>query len=388
MDTIRIVIISDENFARHAGVMFVSLLENKKSIDPIVFYVLGDNLSCKSRINLEQIVKQYGAKIYFYDVNTEKIRSFPTTHHFNHTTYMRLLMAEILPAELEKVIFLDLDIIVLKDITQLWNINLANYHIGAVEDLGIIQPEIMGNISFQTHLSNLGMSSEAYYFNAGVILIDLVKWRQDNIGLKAMEFIEANPEKIIWVDQDALNAVLCGKVYQIKHEWNVFDHFINSYYQENNAEIPARFIESLKNPAIVHFTGSYKPKPWDHLIYPDSYAKDYYKYLAMTPWKNRFDLDTFEKRPLFLFGSGKCGRESLGFFKAHNCKVEGFLDNNPAKQGQYLDKAKIYPPEYFFYYKAAENKPFIIITSVYVREIRTQLEEMGLVYEKDFIDVP
>jgi lipopolysaccharide biosynthesis glycosyltransferase len=388
MDTINIVVIPDENFARHAGVMFVSVLENKKSNNPVAFHVLGDNLSVKSRANLEQTVKKYGAEIYFYDVDTERIRRLPTIRHFNHATYMRLMLAEILPAELKKVLYLDVDMVVLQDITELWNIDISNYHIGAAEDLGMLQPEATEGIGLQTHFFNLGMPAESYYFNAGVILIDLVKWRQDNIGIKALELIETNPDKIIWLDQDALNSVLCGKVCPINREWNVFEFFRTRYYQGSEAKIPVRFIASFKNPAIVHFTGIYKPKPWDYLIYPDSYAKYYYKYLELTPWQSRLSKDSLKKRSIFLFGAGTCGKESLEFFKSIDCKVEAFLDNNSSKHGQYLDQVKIYPPEYFFNYAESENKPFIIITSLHVRTIRTQLEEMGLVYEEDFIDVP
>ena len=114
--------------------------------------------------------------------------------------------------------------------------------------------------------------------------MNLKKWRQDGeIIDKAIEFKIENPDTHC-NDQDALNANLWGKWFSLHPRWNVQTYTFRMCYESQlRRKLPKEFIEAVKNPAIVHYTTN--TKPW-HYECRVPYVEEYYKYLAMTPWKN------------------------------------------------------------------------------------------------------
>jgi len=248
---IRIVTVTNDIYAKHLAVMLKSLLKNKKSINPIKIYVINSNISDSNIALLKKTVKKYGAKIKFKNIDTSLYSGFSTLEYITLETYYRLSIPDLFEDRIDKVIYLDSDIILNKDISKLWNIDVSEYYLGAVEDSWVRN----------SRNSDLGMPENSKYFNAGVLLINLKKWREHDIKNQVIDYINTNPSTIKFCDQDALNAVLHDKWLYLDTKWNY-----QTYHYMTNPN-------SGTDPAIIHYTGGGKPWNSNHPL-----KKYYYKY--------------------------------------------------------------------------------------------------------------
>jgi lipopolysaccharide biosynthesis glycosyltransferase len=276
MDTIHIILCIDEKYAQHAGVTIASILHNKSSRNPIIFHIVNDGLPPKEYHTLKQICDNYGAAIISHSVNSTGFSKLPVGHHISKATYYRLIITEILPSSIEKALYLDVDLIVRSDISDLWNTDISAHYAAAILDIGI---EEKGAFLRQI----LGMPPQEPYFNAGVLLMNVTKWRTESISTKVISFIADNAKDILYADQDGLNAILWGKWLPVHPKWNVYRVAFRKYYKWNEKrKLSNDLLQAVRNPCIVHFTGPLKP--WhDSCLMP--YVSEYYFYLAMTPWK-------------------------------------------------------------------------------------------------------
>ena len=275
MDTIHVALCIDEHYTQHAGVTIASILYNKKSRNPVVFHIINDDISPEGYDKLKQIVDKYGETIFSHTVDSSEFDKLPVSNHLSKAAYYRLIITEILPPAIGKVLYLDVDLIVRDDITELWNTDISTEYAAAVQDLGI---ESKGIYLRKT----LNMPEKEPYFNSGVLLINLNKWRDDSIGSKVLNFIKDNTSKVIYPDQDGLNATLVGHWVSLHPKWNVYRVVFRKYYKwKERKKLSTTFLQAAKRPSIVHFTGPLKP--WhDSCLMP--YVKEYYFYLAITPW--------------------------------------------------------------------------------------------------------
>ena len=158
-------------------------------------------------------------------------------------TFARFLLAELLPREATRVLYLDSDLLVLGDLGALWTSSLEGNCAGAVLDYGL-DPLLQ-----RQDPKCAGMPAVNRYFNAGVLLIDLDLWRQEQIGERAAQYLAEHPDSP-YADQDALNVVLDGAWASLAEEWNFQRHLETSV---------VRMKPELR-PAIVHFIT--EAKPW------------------------------------------------------------------------------------------------------------------------------
>jgi len=257
-ETIRIVLAADDNYAQHLGVAMISILENHKNNQKIEFFILDNNIG---NINLEKI-KQIGATykvdLFFYKISEGLFGGYPEANRLSKVTYSRMFIPELLPISIKKVLYLDVDLVALEDISVLYNTDLKNFSVGAVRD--VMSKEIL-RIYFDREVSD--------YFNAGVLLIDLEKWRQKKITEKSLEFARLNRGKIIRADQDILNCLF-------KNDWLPLEKKFNIDLKRGKLNL-----EPEKNTVILHYSD--KVKPWQYIFYGKS-QKYYWQYLKKTPW--------------------------------------------------------------------------------------------------------
>lgn len=253
METIHIVTAANDKYARPLAVMLTSLLENKKSKNPLIVYVIERNLSAINKRLLIHSVSRYRTRIIFLTINESLYQNFKVSSYFTKEMYYRISIPSLLNQSVQKAIYLDCDTIVKDDITKLWNININKYEVGAVQDIG--------NVTWKKELS---IPERAGYFNSGVLLMNLKKWRINGTSKKVQQYIKMHSAKLRLMDQDALNAVLYGKWLRLHPRWNFQIH---------------RRTHKNFNPAIIHYTGIYKP--WNS---NPRYKKEYDKYSRMTPW--------------------------------------------------------------------------------------------------------
>ncbi len=265
---INIVCVTDNNYAQHLGVMLCSIFEHQKCDNELNIYVIDGGISEKNKSRLEDIGKRHNATITFLEIDKTIYKNFKISYHINHTVYYRISIPEILDSSIKKVIYLDCDLIIKEDISKLWYTDISEYFIAAVE-----------NPKFNRHV-NLKIPVNSKYFNTGVMLINLEKWRQYNISIQVIEFIKNNLEKIVLWDQDGLNAILYNKWKELHPKWNqqtiMFELAASKTFRNEE------FYETIKNPSIIHYTTS--SKPW-HYMNEHPLKSEYYKYIRKTPWK-------------------------------------------------------------------------------------------------------
>jgi lipopolysaccharide biosynthesis glycosyltransferase len=284
-ENINIVVVSDDNYAQHLGVMLFSLLDNSKYNNLKNIYIIDDNISQINKTKLRNTVQQFGAKIIFKQINNEKYKNFKVSNHISLATYYRISIPEIVDSSIKKVIYLDCDLIVKNDICELWQTDISDYCIGAVE------------IPKSDRPFHLGLPLDSGYFNSGVMVINLEKWRKDNISDKVVDYLKENKEKILLWDQDGLNAILFYKWQQVHPKWNLQTKFFKINYDKMNLK-DQEYLESIENPSIIHYTGS--SKPWQYLN-KHPLKNEYYKYLKKTYWKKYNPEDKNLKNVIKIF---------------------------------------------------------------------------------------
>jgi lipopolysaccharide biosynthesis glycosyltransferase len=245
----------DERYLPHAGTMLCSLLEHNSVFRIHLCY---SSIPAPELAKLKSLVGEYGAQIAFYKMIPRQFRDLRVDKHASTAVYYRLLAPRILSPELNKVLYLDCDLIVRRSLTELWNTNLANHALAAVTDY---------SEDAQAH----GLPMGAKYFNSGVLLMNLEFWRQKNVPEQTIAFIANNPEKVPLWDQDALNAILVNEWIELPACWNA----------QNEAHW-LRTSEHTMDPAIVHFITAHKPWHWSNR---HPFKPEYHKYRLKTPWR-------------------------------------------------------------------------------------------------------
>lgn len=275
-----IVCSTDNNYIMPTGVMMCSLLENNKD-EIIVFHVLGSDLSEKSKGSLRRIVEKYGKEIHFYTVNEDDFKDFPINqkgqsgHIHSLATYYRLLMGNILPQSVKKVIYLDGDIIVRHSLRELWNTNIDDVAIGGAPDVCY---------SSMVHYNRLKYSPSLGYFNAGVLLINLEYWRRNDVIKTFFDIVQRMAKQLASHDQDILNYAFRNNKIHLPIKYNLQNVFLyQPKYFSLTWELEAELQEAIKDPVIIHYI--YIDKPWYKECH-HPYKGEFFKYRALTQWKN------------------------------------------------------------------------------------------------------
>ena len=273
----------DGNYVQHCAVTLVSIFENNRE-SKFCIHIVATGLTKDDENILSSLATKYGNTVSFYAPDEKLLEGFAIkkfSKRISMATYYRCILADLLPTTIDKLIYLDCDIVILGDIRQFWNIPLEGIGVAAVEDIGCNEPQ---------RYQILQYPQEDSYFNAGVLLINLDYWRKHNITKACIDYYQKYPERILFNDQDLLNSVLHKDKILIDLCWNVQDGFYRTP-KVVSKEWKYKFVEVLKNPIILHYTNR---KPWDY----DSQhplKDEYFKYLALTPWKDNIQL----KNPLY-----------------------------------------------------------------------------------------
>lgn len=268
MSSIYVAIAIDKNYVQHAGVMLCSLFKNNPD-SRFRVYLFCRGIEETALGLLVSLVEEYQSTLEVVEVGDPSVR-FKVDGHITEASYFRLFIPTLVAAHVRKIIYLDVDIIVRGSILPLWNTDIKHHYLGAVE-----------NVTPREKIVLQGRG-KYHYFNAGVLLINLEKWRKNQIMEQSFAFMKQHPDKIVFHDQDVLNAVLYGKWLPLHPKYNMqgalfMDEF--SFFRGD----PPQLKEAINDPIIIHY--STPLKPWHYLSF-HPYTREYYKYLADTPWKN------------------------------------------------------------------------------------------------------
>lgn len=280
-----IVYASDNRFAEVLGISLMSLFECSKEFPEIIVYILDSDISINNKRKIELVCKKYQRSnpIFVQAKNINKELGINVSvDRGSLSQYARLFISSILPDDIERVLYLDCDILFRKSVDELWNIDLQGKTIGALMD------------AFSKYYRmNIGLLPEDLMFNSGVMLIDLKRWKYNEIEKKILTFIRKKNGRIQQGDQGALNAVLSKDTLCIEPRFNSVTIFYDFTYEEMMTyRQPPEFYsksvirEAVLYPVIVHFTTSiFSRRPWVIGCH-HPYVHEWLEYKEESPWKN------------------------------------------------------------------------------------------------------
>ncbi len=265
----------DDNFVPQLAANICSACENHAQVGDIVFHIFSKGISASNQESLRGFVRSHGQGIAFYDISgfMDKIGFKFDTAGWNEIVLARLLMAEFLPAELHRVIYLDADTLVLGDVADLWNQDLGEKTLGMV-----CEPT-----ADRSRRVNLGIGDYNYH-NAGVLLVDLDRWRALGYQGKILSYCQENAGNLFANDQDALNVVLKDDLKTLSPRFdysNVFDYYSYKFLNKLMPDFASAedYAASKQHPVVVHFLG--EERPWRQGN-THRFNGEYHRYLDMT----------------------------------------------------------------------------------------------------------
>ena len=214
---------------------------------------------------IEQYVEQYGHSIRFYEIDQSLVSSFTLNQNWTHAVYYRLLFPFLVPSELERLLYIDTDTLVVGDLRELFDHPLTGFPVGAVYD------------NYVRKNPDIGIDTEGNYFNSGMLLIDLPEWKRQKVSERAFDYLEKYPERISFVDQDALNAVLVDNWYKLDFRFNTLYSYIPTETSRAGLD------QFLQDKLLLHFT---LQRPWERQC-KNRFRHLYFHYLRQAGFTDR-----------------------------------------------------------------------------------------------------
>lgn len=262
---ITLVVVCNNHFAVLLAALLKSLDITHKTEEYIDLYIVDDGLSNLNRAKLTRCICSNKIIIIWVKI----VDAIPTgiiipmdSSSFPISAYLRLFAAHFVKSDTNKIIYLDVDMILLEDISILWNISLEGYVVAAVVDRTEKVSNPWGGIK---NYKELGLDPEAKYFNSGLLIIDIPKWQELNLTNRIIACINENKQYASFPDQYGLNVILSNNWLELDPLWNCFS------------------MATVENPYLIHFIGR-KPifKKYNH---NQTYKELFFKNLNQTEWR-------------------------------------------------------------------------------------------------------
>jgi lipopolysaccharide biosynthesis glycosyltransferase len=290
---INIACSADDNFAQHLCVTLFSLMENVSNTYQINVFILDGGISELKRKKIIESLARFEkqARLHFISIDLCQFKDFNETKAISRATYPRIRLAEICP-ELDRILYLDADIVVEGDVSEIYFTDFHDKAICAVAD--------PNSLLAQTYAETLNIVKESF-FNAGVILINLDAFRKHNIADTV--FAKLKTVEGVTDDQIALNAVLYDQWEPLDPVWNFLAGLSfrksNKYTTYTNEQLS----NAQTHPKIIHYASPFV-KPWlFESIGP--FKERYYFYLDKTAFRNfktRRTISKFLMKVVYIVG--------------------------------------------------------------------------------------
>lgn len=266
---LNILVCLDENYVSPLKTMLCSLfLNNSESKNRV--WLVHKSISDSSVASLNEFCARYGADLRSIRIDSAAFSDAPTLRYYTQEMYFRLLAPQILPQSLERVLYLDPDILVINPLEPLYNLKLDGMLFAAAAHSGVTR--------LATEINKLRLKTEHNYYNSGVLLIDLEKGRKELIPQEIFAFAREHEKLLIMPDQDILNSMYGARTLALDDAiWNYDARNYSTYYMNSGGTADLDWV--MVNTAILHFCGSRKPwKP----RYPYRYGALYKHYMQMS----------------------------------------------------------------------------------------------------------
>ena len=284
-----VVMCSDDTYVRPTAVTITSVLHNLAPGYTVELYLVDRGISQAHRNRVEHVLAAYADRVtlHWRFVDTSGLDAIaPSESWLNSNAYVPLWMETIVPASVNKALYLDSDLVVEGSLSDLWNRELHSAALLAAQDQWI--PHISSHAGIHNH-TVIDASDTHPYFNSGVMVCNLEKWRAAHVNERARAYIRRHTHAINLADQGVLNAVLMHDWKALPPSWNVHHKIGTKRWIREAAQWPlsdfrtemrARYSTLLSYPHILHFAGPEKPWKTDH--HPE--ALRWFRYAWRSRW--------------------------------------------------------------------------------------------------------
>lgn len=263
MKKVAVCFSTDENYVQHMCVAIASILKNKTPDVDLHVYIIDGGISLEKKELIQKLKKIAEFTLTYVTPKHESIfelLQIGGNDRITFETYYRMFIPQWIPEE--KVLYLDCDMVILSDLTKLYDWRLDGSFLLGVKDIDEIY-----------HRKKLNTSK---YVNGGVLLFNNKAIQTENYLQQIVNWIKNNANKITCHDQDILNGAFNNKISYVPEVWNV--------QLSTSNQLKARRFRNLKEKKILHFIS--RDKPWNPKFYFIPYRERYFEYLKLTPFKN------------------------------------------------------------------------------------------------------
>jgi lipopolysaccharide biosynthesis glycosyltransferase len=260
---------ADRRYAMPLAVMLRSAVENCSAVGGLDIRVMDGGLGRSARRRILKSLPSDRCTVNFVDVRraSRGLAGAPVFGHVSLATYYRFLIPELVPEA--KCLYVDADAVVQGDLCELWREPLRGHHLLSVQEGTVTDPVPIAG------LDEWGIPMDHPRLSAGVLALDLDRWRVDDPVPELLRYLKQYGHKVHFWDQDAMNVVLARRWGTMDGKWDV--HFDCSREVEDSA----RELVRVKDAAIVHYASA--TKPWHYYAQHPSQAV-FYRYLDETAW--------------------------------------------------------------------------------------------------------
>ena len=370
----------DGRYSKFAGVSMLSMFENTR--EKVTVHILhNENFSAQNRERFLATAEKFGQEVKFYDM--EKITGDEVAHleklYPNKVTakakavMYRIWMEKVIPADVTKIIYLDSDTIVNLDIAELWQVDLGDNVLAAVSEI-----ENGTDLKRLFALCRDGFVKWEDYFNAGVLLIDLKKFRDaKNVMLDGLNFIAQNPD-YRFLDQDILNYCFTRQRIKLPVRYNTFVKFARK-----SGGTPTNALYHFAGESVSFYNGDDFTNLWlDYFIKSAWFDRETLYHIHETAHKIYAEQKNFAVKTSLTF-SGKA--------RAFFLDVDIFKQLKDTFMVQDTDEVIVADSrdairKLLESMSISRGKKIFIIAVMFYRELAKILTKAGFVEGRDFID--
>ena len=290
LSPVTVVFAANDYYVPYLSALLASIVAHSNAKRTYELIVLSEDLTAKHEDVLRRQVGRDNMSLRVISV-TEAMKPYQdrlkVRGHFKIETYFRLLLPQLLPNH-SKVLYLDADMVCLRDVADLFDTNVDGYLLAACKDpdttgiyngvdIDLEQPDKKG------YMDNVLCIKNPYeYFQAGTIVFNLDEWRASINVDEVFEFAQSRQWQLL--DQDVLNYFCQGHVRFVDMAWNVMYDYagirITHIISKTTPELRDEYMSARKNPFVVHYAGPVKP--WHDL--ECDFADVFWQYARISPF--------------------------------------------------------------------------------------------------------
>jgi lipopolysaccharide biosynthesis glycosyltransferase len=265
-DGVAIVCSADAGYLLPLTVMLVSVRAHLPARRHLDVHIIDEGISDLEKARLKRSLDVETVTISWHTPDRALLVGVPLWGRMPLCTYNKLLVVDVLPEDVHTALWIDCDTLVLGDISRLWDRGTGDFPVLAVQDP--LVPLVSSNMGVARY-RELGLRADAKYFNCGVLLMNVPRWRQLNVRDRALEYVKTYARDVVFWEQEGLNAVLSDHWGCLEPEWN-WSVSVGGGFRQRSID---------PNVKIAHFSGNLKP--WKHDGDNPYYAR-YYEYVDHT----------------------------------------------------------------------------------------------------------